>query len=226
MAPSFHLVVAILVLLFMMDCSQGAWSRLYCNNSATIEPYGLVSTNIDNLLKGMKSSSNVVIRYSQNMFCGKFDASYIKAVIPENGDYPSPASGLRSGLAKLLDKIKARITDEPDLGGFANVKLPLTETYTLYRVAQCIQDLSSEVCGKCLDATKAEFEDSKPCIGKMGCKVFYSSCAFRYAFKPLLPPYANKYEKISDKALEKLMRYEAEQINELSSKKSMMVSSF
>ncbi|KAJ8451789.1 hypothetical protein Cgig2_007272 [Carnegiea gigantea] len=197
----------------------------------------MVSINIDNLLKGMRSSSNAVFMDEDNHIYGLGqcrgdldmntcsacigDASLnIKAscpdvsdaqiwydectsdnnaVIPDTEDYPSPASSLRSGLAKLLDKIKARIATDPTLGGFANAELQLTRSNTLYGVAQCTQDFSSDVCGKCFEGTKAEFEDNKPCGGKVGCKVFYGSCDFRY---------------------------KAKQIDELSSRKSMMVSSF
>ncbi|KAJ8451786.1 hypothetical protein Cgig2_007269 [Carnegiea gigantea] len=246
----------------------------YRKNTSIIEPDSLASINIDNLLRGMRSSSNAVFMDEDNHIYGLGqcrgdldmntcsacigDASLnIKASCPDvsdaqiwydectsgiagtcslanlmpqiimrHGGLPSPASSLRSGLAKLLDKIKARIATDPTLGGFANAELQLTRSNTLYGVAQCTQDFSSDVCGKCFEGTKAEFEDNKPCSGKVGCKVFYGSCDFRYAFKPFLCPYANKFEKISDKALEELTRYKAKQIDELSSRKSMMVSSF
>ncbi|KAF8403626.1 hypothetical protein HHK36_011730 [Tetracentron sinense] len=70
---------------------------------------------------------------------------------------------------------------------YATEESQVTETETIYGLAQCTRDLSSSDCGRCLDNLMTPDFRSR-CEGKRGCGHWAPSCIMRYAYDLFYQP--------------------------------------
>ncbi|KAJ6420685.1 hypothetical protein OIU84_028109 [Salix udensis] len=123
---------------------------------------------------------NCLLKYSNNGFFGQIDNinkfyMWNVHVVSEPGPFNEKTKELLSQLAN-----EARAT--PML--FATGELELGNSTKLYGLVQCTQDLSSDVCKKCLDGIIGELPSC--CDGKQGGRVVGGSCNFIYEIYPFV----------------------------------------
>ncbi|CAL5408513.1 unnamed protein product [Camellia sinensis] len=88
----------------------------------------------------------------------------------------------RDVLAGVLDDIVTRASNNLSGKKFATKEANFTSLQKLYGLAQCMPDITSFDCNKCLRNAISSYQNC--CDGKKGARVLYSGCTFRFETYP------------------------------------------
>uniref|UniRef100_A0A7C8Z9J5 Gnk2-homologous domain-containing protein n=1 Tax=Opuntia streptacantha TaxID=393608 RepID=A0A7C8Z9J5_OPUST len=165
----------------MAQCRGDIWGKLCCL---------CIEAAADQIQKSCPNSSDAqiwynhcTVGYSQHRFFGKFDTSNGVVSIRNQEDYSDPQA-LSDLLGSLFNELSTEAIN-PKGKGFAAGQANLTDSDTLYGMAQCTKDLPPFACSQCLDAAIKQSQSS--CGPSKGCRVFYSACVVRYELYPFIP---------------------------------------
>ncbi|KAI9076971.1 hypothetical protein K1719_041047 [Acacia pycnantha] len=126
-----------------------------------------------------------MLRYSNRSFFS------VMATTPRTGLYNTENMTDQASFMRLLYKVMNETADvaaKPALGKkkYATKEVNISESQTLYGLAQCTPDLSPEDCRMCLSHTIGALDWC--CEGSQGGRVLNPSCNFRYELYPFYGP--------------------------------------
>ncbi|KAK3188117.1 hypothetical protein Dsin_027678 [Dipteronia sinensis] len=117
-----------------------------------------------------------MLRYSNRYFFGNMEfGPYFYAYSLKN---ITNVKQFSDELDDLLDDLKDKADSGGSLRKFATGNATVTNSQTIYALAQCTPDLSEDQCSDCL--SKATDLLPKCCQGRQGGRVVSPSCNFRY----------------------------------------------
>ncbi|XWS15772.1 hypothetical protein CRYUN_Cryun34aG0030700 [Craigia yunnanensis] len=145
----------------------------------------------DNDGAAIKWYDECMLRYSNSSIFGKMEFKPYHALII-NVQNATNVTELNQVLATLLDGLKTQAASGDSLRKFATGNAAVSDSQTIYALAQCTPDLSQVDCNDCLNnATRLL---SQCCSGRQGAAILTPSCNIRYEkdifYEPLvaMPP--------------------------------------
>lgn len=171
------------------DCVGNATNRLLSDSKCPFSEEGVVWYD------------ECLVRFSDRYFFTTVDERP-KLVLQNASDVPNQES-IRRVLATALNDtvVEAARSGPQGTKKFATRQANLSESQSVFSVAQCTPDLSEQDCKKCLNDAVQDLPEC--CVGKQGGRVMYPSCFLKFAFyrfydiynaapqpHPELPPYA------------------------------------
>ncbi|XVF87442.1 hypothetical protein PTKIN_Ptkin18bG0120200 [Pterospermum kingtungense] len=131
-----------------------------------------------------------MLRYSNSSLSGKMELQPYRALI--NGDNATNVTEFNQGLGTLLNGLITQAASGDSFRKFATGNVAVSDSQTIYAMAQCTPDLSQWDCKDCLN--NATDLLSQCCSGRLGANVLTPSCNIRYEkelfYEPLaaMPP--------------------------------------
>ncbi|RZB61875.1 Cysteine-rich receptor-like protein kinase 8 [Glycine soja] len=138
-----------------------------------------ISSVCNSLQEGIIWYSHCMLRYSNRNFFSELEESPKTDMLSVTTSSTGPIPGQNFFTYTLSDTIVKLAQEAGDTTErYVTKSLKLTDLQTLYTLAQCTQDLSSDGCKECLEDINRNIPWSR--LGSVGGRVLYPSCNLRF----------------------------------------------